>query len=127
MSDPRIETQARIAAPRLDPDARPVEVRERRYGWPLSATIVVLLLCGILLFAYGSGPKPVANPDGTVSTTGQSTHPNVHPAVPPRQITPDGVPTPRPAGPPATGAPGGMPPGGPTGGPPASGAPAGRM
>jgi hypothetical protein len=96
MSAPRYDRDPRIADPRSDPRVRPVEVAQLREGtgWLVPATIAVLLLCGILLFAYNSRTNTVANPNEPVSTTGQ----NMYPAVNPRQLSPDGVPTPPPSG-----------------------------
>jgi hypothetical protein len=97
--------------PRADPRMQPIEVEvmERRgTGWLLPAIIVTLLVFGlIMLVSSPHTPNKAADRDGPPTTTGQ----NVHPSVPPRQLSPDGDPVPMPpAGRPAP-TPGAPPPG----------------
>jgi hypothetical protein len=97
--------------PRASPRLQPIEVEvveRRRTGWFLPAIIVTLLVFGlIMLVSSPHNANKAADRDGPPTTTGQ----NVHPSVPPKQLSPDGdaVPVPPAARPAPT--PGGSSPG----------------
>ena len=90
MSDLRDDKGPPNTDPRDDPRLQPIEVevvKPPRTGWLLPAIIVTLLVCGLVMLVSGPrDPNTAADRDGPPITTGQ----NVHPSVPPRQISPDG-------------------------------------